>query len=56
MNEEFAGIKYAQIKEYRYARWFNEVQYNGKHFQNQNVKKLFLSLITQSHNTQKDFR
>lgn len=30
MNEEFAGIKYAQIKEYRYARWFNEVQYNGK--------------------------
>ncbi len=27
MNEEFADIQYAPIKEYKYAPWFSEVQY-----------------------------
>lgn len=28
MNEEFADIQYAPIKEYKYAPCFSEVQYN----------------------------
>lgn len=44
MNEEFAGIKYAQIKEYRYARWFNEVQYNGKTL-SESERKEIISVI-----------
>lgn len=43
MNKEFADIKYVPIREYQYKQLFNEVQYNGKHFRNQNVKSLFLS-------------
>lgn len=43
MNGDFADIQYAQIREYKYAQWFKEVQYNGKHFRNQSVKNLFLS-------------
>lgn len=42
MKEEFADIQYTQIKEYNYTQWFNEKQYNGKYFRNQNVKNLFL--------------
>ena len=30
MNGDFADIQYAQIREYKYAQWFKEVQYNGK--------------------------
>ena len=29
MNEEFADVQCAQIREYKYAQWFNEVQYNS---------------------------
>ena len=28
MNEEFADIQYASIRECKYAPWFSEVQYN----------------------------
>lgn len=28
MNEEFADVQCAQIIEYKYAQWFNEVQYS----------------------------
>lgn len=28
MKKEFADIQYVQIREYKYAQWFNEVQYN----------------------------
>lgn len=28
MNEEFADVQCAQIREYKYAQWFNEVQYS----------------------------
>ena len=28
MNEEFADIQYAAFKEYKYAPWLSEVQYN----------------------------
>ena len=40
MNEEFADIQYAQIREYKYARWFNEVQYNGKTLSESERKEL----------------
>lgn len=30
MNEEFADIQYAQIRDYKYAQYFEERQYNGK--------------------------
>ena len=40
MNEEFADIQYAQIREYKYARWFNEVQYNGKTLSESDRKEL----------------
>ena len=28
MNEEFAYVQCSQIREYKYAQWFNEVQYH----------------------------
>lgn len=40
MNEEFADIQYVSIKEYKYARWFSEVQYNGKTLSDSERKKL----------------
>lgn len=30
MNEDLANIQYSPIWDYKYARWFEEVQYNGK--------------------------
>ena len=40
MNEEFADIQYAQIREYKYAQWFNEVQNNGKTLSESERKEL----------------
>ena len=40
MNEEFADIQYVPIEEYKYARWFSEVQYNGKTPSDSERKKL----------------
>ena len=44
MNEEFADIQYAQIREYKYAQWFNEVQYNGKTL-SESERREFISII-----------
>jgi hypothetical protein len=30
MNEDLANIQYSPIRDYKYSRWFEEVQYNGK--------------------------
>ena len=40
MNTEFTDIQYEPIKEYKYARWFSEVQYNGKTLSDSERKKL----------------
>lgn len=44
MNEEFADIQYAPIREYKYAQWFNEVHYNGKTL-SESERKEFISVI-----------
>lgn len=30
MNEDLANIRFSPIRNYKYAQWFKEVQYNGK--------------------------
>lgn len=40
MNEEFADLQYALIREYKYAQWFNEVHYNGKTLSKSERKEL----------------
>lgn len=30
MNEDLANIQYTPIRDYKYAQWFEEVQYNNK--------------------------
>lgn len=44
MNEEFADIQYAPIREYKYVQWFNEVHYNGKTL-SESERKEFISVI-----------
>lgn len=44
MNEEFVDIQYAQIKEHKYAQWFNDVQYNGKTL-SESERREFISVI-----------
>ncbi|UAK43270.1 hypothetical protein K8P02_02960 [Bacteroides nordii] len=44
MNGDFADIQYAQIREYKYAQWFKEVQYNGKTL-SESERKEFISVI-----------
>ena len=44
MNEEFADVQCAQIREYKYAQWFNEVQYNGKTL-SESERREFISVI-----------
>ena len=44
MNEEFADIQYALIREYKYAQWFNEVHYNGK-ILSESERKEFIAII-----------
>lgn len=44
MNEEFVDIQYAQIKEHKYAQWFNDVQYNGKTL-SESERREFISII-----------
>ena len=40
MNEELIGIRYEPIIDYKYAKWFEEVQYNGKTLSDEERKKL----------------
>lgn len=44
MNEDLVDIQYAQIREYKYAQWFDEVQYNGKTL-SESERKEFISVI-----------
>ena len=44
MNDGFSDIKYAQIREHKYAQWFDEVQYNGKTL-SESERKKFISII-----------
>lgn len=44
MNGDFADIKYAPIRDYKYAQWFKEVQYNGKTL-SESERKEFISVI-----------
>lgn len=44
MNENLADIQYAQIREYKYAQWFEEIQYNGK-ILSESERKEFISVI-----------
>lgn len=44
MNEDFEDIQYAHIREYKYAQWFNEVQYNEKTL-SESERKEFISVI-----------
>ena len=40
MNEDLANIQYSPIWDYKYAKWFQEIQYNGKTLSNEERKKL----------------
>ena len=44
MNGDFADIKYAPIRDYKYAQWFKEIQYNGKTL-SESERKEFISVI-----------
>lgn len=44
MNEEFADIQYAQIRDYKYAQYFEEGQYNGKTL-SESERKEFISFV-----------
>ena len=44
MNEEFADIQYAQIRDYKYAQYFEERQYNGKTL-SESERKEFISFV-----------
>ena len=39
MNEDLANIQYSPIWDYKYAKWFQEIQYNGKTLSNEERKK-----------------
>ena len=39
MNENLVNIQYSPIWDYKYAKWFQEIQYNGKTLSNEELKK-----------------
>ena len=47
MNEDLNNIHYSRIVNYRYAKWFQEVQYNGKNLTD-SERKEFVSIIDES--------
>lgn len=50
MNDELANIQYSPIRDYKYAQWFEAVQYNGKTLSDTERKELvnvFNETITQ---------
>ncbi len=40
MSEDLANLNYAPIRDYKYAQWFDEVQYNGKTLSDSERKEL----------------
>lgn len=47
MNEDLANIHYSPIRDYRYARWFEEVKYNGKPLSD-TERKEFVAVIDEA--------
>lgn len=47
MNEDLANIHYSLIRDYKYAQWFEEVQYNGKTLSDEERKE-FVSVIDET--------
>ena len=47
MNEDLANIQYSPIRDYKYARFFEEVQYNGKTL-SEPERKEFVAVIDET--------
>lgn len=47
MIESFYSLTYSPIREYRYAQWFHEIEYNGKSL-NDDERKEFVSVIDET--------
>ena len=47
MNEDLANIQYSPIRDYKYAQWFREVQYNGKTL-SESERKEFVTVIDET--------
>ena len=47
MNEDLANIQYSPIRDYKYARFFEEVQYNGKTL-SEPERKEFVAMIDET--------
>ncbi len=47
MNEDLANIHYSPIRDYKYGRWFEDVQYNGKTL-NDAERKEFVAMIDET--------
>lgn len=47
MNDDLANIHYSPIRDYRYAQWFEEVQYNGKTLSDKERKE-FVAVIDEN--------
>ena len=47
MNEDLANIQYAPIRDYKYAKWFQETHYNGKTLSNEERKE-YVAMIDET--------
>lgn len=47
MNDDLSNIQYEPIRDYKYARWFDETRYNGKMLSD-NERKTFISVIDET--------
>ena len=47
MVESFNSLTYSPIRDYRYAQWFHEIEYNGKTL-NEDERKEFVSVIDET--------
>jgi len=47
MNEDLANLQYSQIRDFKYAQWFQEVHYNGKTLSDKERKE-FVAVIDET--------
>lgn len=47
MNEDLKNIHFSPVRDYKYAQWFEEVQYNGKTLSN-TERKEFVAVINET--------
>ena len=47
MDEDIKNMKYATVKDYKYARWFEDVKYNGKTL-NDSERRYLISVLDES--------